>query len=266
MGTYPELFPKFQLPAKRKLTGKVAIITGGDSNLGRATAMSFAAHGANIVVLYWKEEEEVFKTAKQIERLLGTTCLTIRCNVTKEDNCIQAVKTIVRKYDQIDVLVNNAATSFKYESIEDITNTQIEEIFQENVFPMFYFSKAVLPYMKKGGSIINTASETASNEIDTDYSATQEAVVSFTCSLSTSLDEIGIRVNGIVPGICIPFIPSGHEIEEVDEYGIDSGLKYLDKSRKIIPCYIYLASDDSSVITGQFFYHIGMKGIAFTKN
>ncbi len=253
-------------PIEQKLTGKVIVITGGDNAIGRTVAVKFALHGAKIVMLYWKERGEVLNAAKYIVRLTGMDCIVVECDSNQEENCIKAMEEIVQEYGQIDVLVNNTGTPFASESIEDITNPQLEQIFRENVFPMLYFSKAVLPHMKKGGTIVNAASVTSYCEIETDYSATQGAIVTFTRSLAAILAKKEIRVNGIAPGTCAPFIPSSHEIEIVEEYGVDNSLTFIGKYHELLSCYVYLASEDSSGITGQLIYPNGTEIITLAKN
>lgn len=259
MKPHPDYFNP-ELHKEKKLVGKVAIITGGDSGIGRAVAASFAEHGAQVAILYLNEKEDAEETRLFIEGFTRKSCLTIQCDIQKEKNCVSAVKYVVKELGYIDILVNNAAIQFPQNDIRNITESQLEKTFRTNIFSMFYLTKAVLPYMKKGSTIINTSSVTAyrgSSHL-LDYSATKGAIVSFTRSLSSVLAEKGIRVNGVAPGpIWTPLIPSSFKAKEVATFGSDVPLKRAGQPSEIAPCFVFLACDDSSYMTGQFLHPNG---------
>lgn len=255
--------PRFFNPSlhkQKKLVEKVAVITGGDSGIGRAVAVSFAAHGAHVVILYLKEKKDADETSDFIKKISGSPCLAIQCDIHKEKNCIAAIKQVLTKYEKIDILVNNAGIHFPKDDLQDITSAQLEKTFQTNVFSMFYLTKAVLPRMEKGGSVINTSSVTAyrGSAHLIDYSATKGAIVSFTRSLSAALAPKGIRVNGVAPGpVWTPLIPASFKAEEVASFGSDVPLSRAGEPYEIAPSFVFLASDDSSYMTGQFLHPNG---------
>ena len=245
---------------EKKLENKVAIITGGDSGIGRAVAAGFAHHGAHVIILYLNENVDAEETKQFIEKEIGRNCIIKQCDVSNEKKCIKAVKEIGEKFGRIDILVNNAGVHFPQDDIQDITSVQLEKTFRTNVFSMFYLTKAALPYMKKGSSIINTASVTAyrgSHHL-IDYAATKGAIVAFTRSLSTALAEKEIRVNGVAPGpIWTPLIPASLPAKEVKTFGSDVPLERSGEPVEVASCYIFLASNDSSYMTGQFLHPNG---------
>ena len=246
--------------SEKKLLGKVAVITGGDSGIGRAVATLFATHGAATAILYLNETKDAGDTRLFIEKGTGTVCLPVRCDIRKEQNCNRAVSGIIKKFGRIDILVNNAAIHFPAGNILDISAAQLLNTFQTNVFSMFYLVKAVLPYMRKGSSIINTSSVTAyrGSAHLIDYAATKGAIVSFTRSLSSALAEKGIRVNGVAPGpVWTPLIASSFPAKEVASFGSDVPLGRAGEPVEIAPSYLFLASDDSAYITGQFLHPNG---------
>jgi NAD(P)-dependent dehydrogenase (short-subunit alcohol dehydrogenase family) len=245
---------------EKKLEGKVAVITGGDSGIGRAVAVAFAKHGANVVIIYLNESADAKDTKEFIEEETGSKCTIKRGDISKEKNCIKAAKQVGDMLGQIDILVNNAAVHYPKDDIRDISAAQLEKTFRTNVFSMFYLIKAVLPFMKEGSSIINTASVTAyrgsSHLID--YSATKGAIVSLTRSLSSSLAEKGIRVNGVAPGpIWTPLIPSSLPAKEVKTFGSDTPMKRAGEPVEVASCFVFLASKDSSYMTGQVLHPNG---------
>jgi NAD(P)-dependent dehydrogenase (short-subunit alcohol dehydrogenase family) len=249
-----------QFYKEKKLENKVAVITGGDSGIGRAVAVGFAKHGAHVAILYLNESADAKEVKKFIKEETNEDCLIIRCDVSKEKNCIRAIKQIADKFGRIDILVNNAAIHYPKDNIQEISDIQLEKTFRTNVFSMFYLTKAALPFMKEGSSIINTASVTAyrgsSHLID--YSATKGAIVSFTRSLSSSLAEKRIRVNGVAPGpIWTPLIPASLPAKEVKTFGSDVPLKRAGEPVEVAPCFIFLASNDSSYMTGQILHPNG---------
>ncbi len=255
--------PQFFNPSilsKKKLLNKVAIITGGDSGIGRAVAVLFAEHGARIAILYLNETADAKETRRVIEERTGISCMMIRCDIQKEKNCIKAVKRVVKEFGRVDVLVNNAGIHFPADDIQRISESQIEKTFRTNVFSMFYLTKAVLPFMKKGSTIINTSSVTAyrGSAHLIDYVATKGAIVSFTRSLSSSLAGKGIRVNGVAPGpIWTPLIPASFSAKEVSKFGNDVPLRRPGEPHEVAPCYLFLAGNESSYITGQFLHPNG---------
>lgn len=242
-----------------KLQDKVAVITGGDSGIGRAVALAFAAEGANVVIAYFDEDDDAQETATQVEAY-GRQALLIAADVSKERQCEKIIHQTVKKFGRIDILVNNAAVQYPQKSLADISAEQLLKTFSTNIFAHFYLAKAALPYMKKGSSIINTTSVTAyrgSGHL-LDYSATKGAIVSFTRSLSSMLAPKGIRVNGVAPGpIWTPLIPATFPSNHVAEFGSDVPLKRAGQPAEVAPCYVFLASEDASYITGQILHPNG---------
>ncbi|WP_243572006.1 SDR family oxidoreductase [Bacillus stercoris] len=246
--------PVFDKPKKaKKLEGKTAIITGGDSGIGRAVSVLFAKEGANVVIVYLNEHQDAEETKQYVEKE-GVKCLLIAGDVGDEAFCNDVVRRASQAFPSIDILVNNAAEQHVQPSIEKITSHQLLRTFQTNIFSMFYLTKAVLPHLKKGSSIINTASITAykGNKTLIDYSATKGAIVTFTRSLSESLVQQGIRVNAVAPGpIWTPLIPASFAAKDVEVFGSDVPMERPGQPVEVAPSYLYLASDDSTYVTGQ---------------
>ncbi|AUS13282.1 MULTISPECIES: SDR family oxidoreductase [Bacillus] len=246
--------PVFDKPKKaKKLEGKTAIITGGDSGIGRAVSVLFAKEGANVVIVYLNEHQDAEETKQYVEKE-GVKCLLIAGDVGDEAFCNDVVGQASQAFPSIDILVNNAAEQHVQPSIEKITSHQLLRTFQTNIFSMFYLTKAVLPHLKKGSSIINTASITAykGNKTLIDYSATKGAIVTFTRSLSQSLVQQGIRVNAVAPGpIWTPLIPASFAAKDVEVFGSDVPMERPGQPVEVAPSYLYLASDDSTYVTGQ---------------
>ncbi|WP_164215028.1 SDR family oxidoreductase [Virgibacillus sp. YIM 98842] len=236
-----------------KLENKTALITGGDSGIGRAVSVHFAREGADVAVIYLDEHEDAEETKRLVE-LEGQKCHLISGDIGNQSFCEAAVTETINKFKKIDILVNNAAEQHPQDSFMDITSEQLEQTFRTNVFSMFYITKAVLPNLKEGSSIINSSSITAyqgSKDL-IDYSATKGAIVSFTRSLSESLAEKGIRVNGVAPGMTwTPLIPASFSREKVDGFGGNAPMKRPGQPQDLAPAYVYLASDDASYVSGQ---------------
>ncbi len=249
----PPIFDNPDWISSNKLQGKVAIITGGDSGIGRAVSILFAKEGADIAIVYFNEREDANETKKLIEGL-GRRCLLLEGDLRYENFSSFIVESVIRTFGKIDILVNNAAVQFPQNSILDITATQLRNTFETNVYPMFYLSKAVLPYLEVNSSIINTTSVTAFEGHKTliDYSATKGAITVFTKSLALSLADSKIRVNAVAPGpIWTPLIPASFTAQEVEIFGTDVPLKRAGQPFEVAPAYLYLASDDSRYVTGQ---------------
>jgi NAD(P)-dependent dehydrogenase (short-subunit alcohol dehydrogenase family) len=243
----------------QKLEGKVVVITGGDSGIGRATAILFAKEGAKIAIPYYNEHEDAADTKHIIEQY-GGEVLILAGDVGDERFCNKVADTTTEHFGSVDILVNNAAEQHPQRTIKNITKEQIERTFATNIFSHFYMVKAVLPYMKQGGVIINTTSVTAyrGHDMLLDYSATKGAIVSFTRSLSLSLIKKGIRVNAVAPGpVWTPLIPSTFPDEKVESFGKHNPMGRPAQPVEIAPCYLFLACDDSSFMSGQVLHPNG---------
>ncbi|WP_445486641.1 SDR family oxidoreductase [Niallia sp. 03133] len=236
-----------------KLQGKAAIITGGDSGIGRSVSIYFAKEGANVVIVYLNEHDDAQKT-KELVEAEGVKCLTIAGDVGDESFCKSVVDKTVSEFGTINIIVNNAAEQHPQQSLLDISADQLQKTFQTNIFSMFYLSKAALPHLKSGDSIINTTSITAykGNPTLLDYSSTKGAITSFTRSLSQSLAKQGIRVNGVAPGpIWTPLIPATFDSEQVSTFGSNTPFGRAGQPNELAPAYVYLASEDSAYVSGQ---------------
>src|SRR3712207_3047022 len=244
-----------------KLQGKVALITGGDSGIGRAVAVAFAKEGTDSGIVYLNEHSDAEETRKLVEKH-GRLCVLIPGDVGDENFCRQTVERTVRELGRLDCLVNNAAEQHPQENFEDIDREQLERTFRTNIFSMFYLTKAALKHMKEGATVINTASITAyeGNPMLVDYSSTKGAIVAFTRALSKSLVKRGIRVNGVAPGpIWTPLIPSTFPPDKVEEFGTNTPMGRVGQPEEVANCFVFLASDDSSYIAGQFLHPNGGK-------
>lgn len=246
---------------KQKLLDKNCIVTGGDSGIGRAVAVAFAREGANLAIIYLKaEQKDAEETKYVIEKRYKRNCFLIPADISKENNCIAAIKKVKREFRSIHVLVNNAAIHYPADSIMKITTGQLVKTFTINIFSMFWITKAVLPYMKEGSCIINSSSVTAYRGSGglIDYSATKGAIVTFTRSLSANLVKKGIRVNGVAPGpVWTPLVPSSFPAQKVKTYGTDVPMQRPAQPAEIAPSYVFLASDDARYMTGQFLHPNG---------
>jgi NAD(P)-dependent dehydrogenase (short-subunit alcohol dehydrogenase family) len=254
--------PKADDPSYRgsgKLQGKVGLITGGDSGIGRAVAIAFAKEGANVAIVYLDEHKDAEETRSLVEEQ-GQTCLLISGDVGDEKFCERAVQQTVQKLKRLDIVVNNAAVQYPQESLENISAKQLEKTFRTNIFSYFFIAKAALPHLVKGSTIINTTSVTAYRGSPhlLDYSSTKGAIVSFTRSLSQALVEKGIRVNGVAPGpIWTPLIPATFPADAVAKFGSDVPMARAGEPEEVAPSFVFLASDDSSYITGQVLHPNG---------
>lgn len=242
-----------------KLKDKVALITGGDSGIGRAVAIAYAKEGADVAIVYLNEHEDAAETKRQVEEE-GRRCLLLAGDIGDERFCQHVVQETVAQLGRLDILVNNAAEQHPQPSIEQISAQQLERTFRTNIFAMFYLAKAAQKQMQPGGAIINNTSVTAykGNPQLLDYSATKGAVVAFTRSLSQSLVERGIRVNGVAPGpVWTPLIPSTFSAEQVAIFGADTPMKRPAQPEEVAPSFVFLASDDASYMTGQVLHPNG---------
>jgi NAD(P)-dependent dehydrogenase (short-subunit alcohol dehydrogenase family) len=242
-----------------KLMGKVAIITGGDSGIGRAVAIAFAKEGADVCVMYLNEHEDAKETRRLVQKE-GRKCLLIAGDIGDEEFCKEAVEQAVKELGHLDVLVNNAAEQHPQKEITKISAYQLERTFRTNIFSQFFMTKAAMPHLHEGAAIINTASVTAYRGSGglLDYASTKGAIVAFTRSLAENLAEKKIRVNGVAPGpIWTPLIPSTFPPEKVEKFGGDVPMKRPGEPVEVAPCYVFLASDDSSYMTGQMLHPNG---------
>lgn len=237
---------------KGRLQGKTALITGGDSGIGRAAAIAFAREGADIAIAYLDEADDAAATQRRIEEL-GQRCLRIETDLRHKANCFQAVEHTVQTFGKLDILVNNHGVQYPQKSILDISEEQLDQTYRTNIFPFFFLTQAALPYMRRGSCIINTASITAyrGHKELIDYSSTKGAIVSFTRSLALSLADSGIRVNSVAPGpVWTPLIPASFSAEEVSVFGTETPFKRAAQPYELAGAYVYLASSDASYVTG----------------
>jgi NAD(P)-dependent dehydrogenase (short-subunit alcohol dehydrogenase family) len=244
-----------------KLKDQVAIISGGDSGIGRAVAVAFAKEGADIAIAYLNEHEDAKETARTVAKY-GRKCLPIPGDLRNPEQNQLVVTETIKRLGRLNILVNNLATLTPKQRIEDLSIEQWENTFKTNISAYFYMTKAALPYLKPGSAIINTSSVTAfegSSQL-LDYSTTKGAIVSFTRSLAVMLLEHGIRVNTVAPGpVWTPLIVAGYDDKSIQRYGTDTRFKRAAQPFELAPAYVYLASEDSTDVTGQVMHVNGGK-------
>jgi NAD(P)-dependent dehydrogenase (short-subunit alcohol dehydrogenase family) len=263
-GRESEMKPRPQAEASAyraagKLNGKAAIITGGDSGIGRAVAIAFAKEGADVVVSYLNEHADAKETKRQVEEE-GRRCEIIPGDIGDPKHCAAIVRQAIKAFGRLDIVINNAAEQHPQKDILKISPKQLERTFRTNIFSFFYLTQASLPHLKKGSAIVNTTSVTAyrGSPALLDYSSTKGAIVSFTRSLAHALIEKGIRVNAVSPGpIWTPLIPATFPGEKVETFGSDAPMGRSGQPSEVAPCFVFLASSDSSYITGQVLHPNG---------
>lgn len=257
MSPQPASEPKNDVQGKLK--GKCALITGGDSGIGKAVAILFAKEGADVAISFLSEQQDAEQTKAEVETY-GRKCFLFPGDLGKENNCKKLVDNAVKKLGKIDILVNNAALHWEQKSIEDISTEQLMKVFHSNFFSYFWVTKYAMQYLKKGAAIVNTTSVTAYRGSGglIDYASTKGAIVSFTRSLAVNLVGKGIRVNGVAPGpIWTPLIASSFDKKKVSEFGSDVPMKRAGQPNEVAPCYLFLVSDDASYMTGQVLHPNG---------
>jgi len=255
------VFDSDAVPEGNTMKGKVVLITGGDSGIGRAVAVTFAKQGADIAICFLaNEKKDAEFTGRYISEKYGKACLMIPGDIGNERHCIALVRKTIAHFKRIDIVINNAGLHYVNEDVSDIDSDKMRRTFEVNVFSMFYIVKAVLPYLKKGSSIINTTSVTAyrGSWHLIDYAATKGAIVAFTRSLAASLVKKQIRVNAVAPGpVWTPLVVSSLKPKEVETFGTDSPMGRAGQPAEVAPCYLFLASEAASYITGQVMHPNG---------
>ncbi len=248
------------MPGSGKLHGKVAFITGGDSGIGRAVAILFAKEGADIAIAYLSETSDAEDTREVVEGTYGRKCFLIKTDLSRERNCINAVSKVAKEYKRIDILVNNAAIHYENKELTELSTPELLKTFSTNIFNYIWVTKAALKFIPEGGCIINTSSVTAYRGSPSliDYASTKGAIVSFTRSMASNLVKKNIRVNGVAPGpIWTPLIAASFDPKKAAAHGSDAPMERAGEPAEVAPCYLFLASRDSSYITGQFLHPNG---------
>ncbi|MEZ0484855.1 SDR family oxidoreductase [Fibrella aquatica] len=236
-----------------KLRGKVALITGADSGIGRAVAIAFGMEGADVAILYNENTDDAAETKRMVEEK-GGRCLVIQADVRQSNACRDAVQQTVDEYGKLNILVNNAAYQMAQEKFEDISEEQLRRTFETNIFGYFFMAQAALPHLQPGDAIVNTGSIVGitGNPILVDYTATKAAIHAFTKSLAIQLGERGIRVNAVVPGpVWTPNIPGTMPMDEVENFGYEVAMARPGQPEELAPAYVLLASSDGSFMTGS---------------
>jgi NAD(P)-dependent dehydrogenase (short-subunit alcohol dehydrogenase family) len=250
--------------AAGKLEGKVALISGGDSGIGKSVAIHFAKEGADVAIIYLEETDDALRTKKLVEKE-NRKCLLIEGDIGDRAFCESAVKQTVKTFGRLDIVINNAAEQHMAKDFSEITPEQWEQTFRTNIFGMFHLTQAALKHLKKGAAIVNTTSITAfrGNPVLVDYASTKGAILAFTRALSAQLVEKGIRVNAVAPGpIWTPLIPASFDAKKVAEFGTNTPMKRPGQPDEVAPCYVFLASDDASYISGQVMHPNGGEIVA----
>jgi NAD(P)-dependent dehydrogenase (short-subunit alcohol dehydrogenase family) len=253
----PEFEPRFA--GSGRLEGKTALITGGDSGIGRAVSVLFAREGANIAIVYLQEDDDAEETKRLVEQE-GGACLLVKGDVGSAKFCADAVKRTLKQFGRLDVLINNAAEQHEQDDVEEIDEEQLTRTFRTNFYGYVFMTQAALPHLDQGAAIVNTASITAYRGHPTlvDYASTKGAVVSFTRSLAGQLAEQGIRVNAVAPGpIWTPLIPASFDADTVAKFGKDTPLGRAGQPNEVAPSHLFLACEDSSYMTGQVLHPNG---------
>jgi len=253
----PEFRPRF--PGSGRLRDKVALITGGDSGIGRAVALAMAREGAEVAFAFLEEHRDAEETCRLV-REEGHDALAMAGDIGEEGFCREVVRQTVERFGRLDILVNNAAEQHEVDALEELDSAQLERTFRTNVFSYFFMTKAALPHLAQGATIINTTSITAYQGHKTllDYSATRGAIVAFTRSMSQALMERGIRVNAVAPGpIWTPLIPASFQPEKVARHGASAPMGRAGQPNEVAPCYVFLASADASYMSGQVLHPNG---------
>ena len=257
-GTETEMTPKADhgetsYRGSGKLTGRKALITGGDSGIGRAVAIAFAREGADVLISYLNEDEDARETARYVEEA-GQKAVLVPGDISDETHCKHLIRRAVDALGGLDILVNNAAFQMAHESIQDISSEELDRTFRTNVFAMYYLCKAAEEHLKPGSTVVNTSSVNAykPSPILLAYAATKAAIQNFTANLGQMWAEKGIRVNCVAPGpVWTPLIPSTMPPEKVKTFGQDVPLKRAGQPAELAPIYVLLASEDSSYMTGS---------------
>ena len=253
----PDYMPRF--PGAGRLKGKVALISGGDSGIGRAVAVGMAREGADIAIVYLNEHEDAEKTVKLVENE-GRRAIRIAGDIGSEAFCGEAVEKVIAEFGKLDILINNAAEQHVVKEPLEISQEQLERTFRTNVFGYFFLTKMALRHMKEGAAIVNTTSITAykGNKMLIDYASTRGAIVAFTRSLSQALVDRKIRVNAVAPGpIWTPLIPASFEPEHVAKHGASAPMQRPGQPNEVASCHVFLASEEASYMTGQVLHPNG---------